>query len=69
LPVRLACSPGFLSFAVSEGVIAANPAVVVKRPASMARTARLSPADYRALGVALETAAQDAASGPSLGSF
>ena len=51
---------GILSFAVSEGVIAANPAVGVKRPASTARTARLSPADYRALGLALEAAAQDA---------
>lgn len=51
---------GILSFAVSEGVIPGNPAVGVKRPASTARTARLSPADYRALGVALEAAAQDA---------
>ena len=51
---------GILSFAVSEGVVAANPAVGVKRPASSARTTRLSPADYRALGLALETAMRDA---------
>lgn len=50
---------GILSFAVSEGVIPANPAVGVKRPASTARTARLSPADYRALGLALDSAAHD----------
>jgi integrase len=51
---------GILSFAVSEGVIAANPTVGVKRPASSARTTRLSPADYRALGLALEAATRDA---------
>ena len=50
---------GILSFAVSEGVIPANPALGVKRPASAPRTARLSPADYRALGAALDAAVQD----------
>jgi hypothetical protein len=53
LPVLLVCSAEFLAFAVFEAGIAANPAVGVKRPASTARTARLSPPDYRVLGLAL----------------
>jgi len=50
---------GILSFAVSEGVIASNPATGVKKPASEPRTARLSPADYRALGIALDAAVRN----------
>jgi integrase len=52
---------GILSFAVSEGVIPNNPALGVRRPASGARTVRLTPADYAALGTALNAAAQGGA--------
>jgi integrase len=44
---------------VSEGVIESNSATGVKKPASEPRTARLSPTDYRALGIALDAAAGD----------
>ena len=44
---------GILSFAVSEGVISANPARGVKRPADKRREIRLSADQYRALGNAL----------------
>ena len=54
---------GILSFAVSEGVIPANPAIGVKKPAYERRTARLSPDDYKALGKAL--AASEATGRPS----
>jgi integrase len=50
---------GILSFAVSEGVIESNPATGVRKPASESRTARLSPSDYRALGIALDAAAEE----------
>lgn len=52
---------GIMSFAVSEGVIATNPALGVRRPASEARTARLSPSDYSKLGRALDAEAHDGA--------
>lgn len=48
---------GILSFAVSEGIIAANPARGVKRQADARREIRLSADDYRTLGTALGSAA------------
>ena len=45
-----------LSFAVSEGVIAANPVRGVKRPADERRKVLVSPDQYRALGAALASA-------------
>jgi integrase len=47
---------GVLSFAVSEGIIPANPARGVKRPADERRNVRLSVEQYRTLGVALDAA-------------
>ena len=47
---------GILSFAVSEGVISANPARGVKRPADKRREIRLSADQYQALGNALVAA-------------
>ncbi|MBO0332616.1 integrase arm-type DNA-binding domain-containing protein [Sneathiella sp. CAU 1612] len=49
---------GILSYAVSEGVIAANPVQGVKREADKRRRVLLSSEQYRVLGVALETAEQ-----------
>ncbi|MDT8277667.1 tyrosine-type recombinase/integrase [Roseomonas mucosa] len=45
---------GILSFAVSEGVIPANPVHGVKRPADQKKKVRLTPDTYRQLGMALE---------------
>lgn len=53
---------GILSFAVSEGVIEANPVHGVKRPADNKRTARLDPAAYRRLGQALATVSAEGGS-------
>lgn len=50
---------GILSFAVSEGVIAANPATGVKRPADNRRDVRLTPEEYRRFGAALQQAADE----------
>ncbi len=47
---------GIFSFAVSEGVIPANPVRGVKRPADERRQVRLSKEQYRALGMALAVA-------------
>ena len=47
---------GILSFAVSEGVIEANPARGIKRPADQRREIRLSLEEYSLLGRALATA-------------
>jgi integrase len=47
---------GILSFAVSEGIIAANPVRGVKRPADNRREIRLKAEQYRALGEALAAA-------------
>lgn len=47
---------GILSFAVSEGIIAANPARGVKRPADQRREVRLSLDQYGLVGRALSTA-------------
>jgi integrase len=47
---------GVLSFAVSEGIIPANPARGVKRPADERRNVRLSAEQYRALGLAIGAA-------------
>ena len=47
---------GILSFAVSEGIISANPARGVKRPADKRREIRLSADQYQALGNALAEA-------------
>jgi integrase len=44
---------GILSYAVTEGIIAANPVRGVKRPADEKRQVRLSPEQYKALGAAL----------------
>ncbi len=51
---------GILSFAVSEGVIAANPARGAKRPADNHRVRRLSAEEYRQLGKALADAQTEA---------
>ena len=45
---------GILSFAVSEGVLSANPVHGVKRPADQRKTLRLDPKEYRRLGTSLE---------------
>jgi integrase len=50
---------GILSFAVSEGVIAANPATGVKRPADNRRDVRLTAEQYRRFGAALQQAADE----------
>jgi integrase len=50
---------GILSFAVSEGIIPANPARGVKRPADKRREIRLGAEEYRALGKAIDTAASE----------
>jgi hypothetical protein len=47
---------GILSFAVSEGVITANPVRGVKRPADNRREVRLTAGQYKALGDALAAA-------------
>jgi integrase len=47
---------GILSFAVSEGIITANPVRGIKRPADGRRETRLSSDQYRALGQALDGA-------------
>ncbi len=47
---------GILSFAVSEGVIATNPARGIKRPADQRREVRLSPEQYALLGQVLAKA-------------
>ncbi|MEO6012877.1 MAG: site-specific integrase [Devosia sp.] len=41
---------GILSFAVSDGIIDANPAIGLRRPAGKARQRRLNPVEYAALG-------------------
>lgn len=51
---------GILSYAVSEGVIAANPAQGVKRPADKRRQRRVTADDYRRLGDALRAMAAEA---------
>ncbi|HYD32103.1 MAG TPA: tyrosine-type recombinase/integrase [Azospirillaceae bacterium] len=51
---------GILSFAVSEGIIATNPARGVKRPADNRRDVRMSPEDYQKLGEALKAAEEEA---------
>lgn len=50
---------GILSFALSEGIIPASPARGVRRPADKSRTRRLTPDEYRLLGVALSRAEDD----------
>jgi integrase len=50
---------GILSFAVSEGIIQANPARGVKRPADQRRKIRLTNEQYRSLGAALAEAETD----------
>lgn len=48
-----------LSYAVSEGIIQANPAQGVKRSADNRRLRRLTPEEYRRLGGALDNARAD----------
>lgn len=50
---------GILSFAVSEGVIAANPARGVKRPRDRRREVRLTLEQYKTLGKALDKAGEE----------
>lgn len=50
---------GILSYAYDEGIIERNPADRVKRPAGTKKTRRLTPAEYRQLGVALAAAKND----------
>ena len=50
---------GILSFAVSEGVIAVNPARGIKRPSDQRREVRLTVEQYGTLGKALEKAKDD----------
>jgi integrase len=50
---------GILSFAVSEGVIAANPARGVKRPRDQRREVRLTLEQYKTLGKALDKAREE----------
>ena len=50
---------GILSFAVSEGVIPANPARGIKRPADQRREVRMSLEQYAVLGKALAKAQTD----------
>lgn len=45
---------GILSFAISEGIITANPAAGVKKPADRKRKRRLSANEFAALGKALQ---------------
>ncbi|MDI3307692.1 MAG: site-specific integrase [Acetobacteraceae bacterium] len=52
---------GILSFAVSEGIIATNPAHGVKKPAYQKRKERLTPEQYRRLGQALQAASNEGA--------
>ena len=47
---------GILSFAISEGIITANPAAGVKKPADRKRKRRLSADEFAALGKALRAA-------------
>lgn len=57
---------GVLSFAVSEGLIAANPAHGVRRPADNQRKRRLTAEEYRKLGEAISSLEGDgAAQGPA----
>jgi integrase len=49
---------GILTFAVSEGIIDANPVQGVKKPADKSRDRRLSPDEYRAIGKALVAAVE-----------
>lgn len=48
-----------LTFAVSEGIIESNPAAGVKKPADKRRERRLTAAEYRRLGEALEAASNE----------
>lgn len=50
---------GILSYAYDEGIIERNPAENVKRPAGSKKTRRLTPSEYRQLGVALAMAKAD----------
>lgn len=50
---------GILSYAFDEGIIERNPAENVKRPAGTRRNRRLTPSEYRQLGLALDAAQAD----------
>lgn len=50
---------GILSYAYDEGIIEKNPAENVKRPAGVKKTRRLTPSEYRQLGIALAAAQAD----------
>lgn len=49
-----------LSYAVEDGIISANPALGVRRPADQTRERRLSADEYRRLGIALTDMASEA---------
>jgi integrase len=53
---------GILTFAVSEGILAANPVHGVRRPADRKKKVRLTPAGYRELGMALEAMREESGS-------
>lgn len=50
---------GILSYAYDEGIIERNPAENVKRPAGVKKTRRLTPSEYKRLGIALAAAETD----------
>lgn len=60
---------GILSFAVAEGVILANPAHGVRKPAYERRARRLTADEYRALGKALEAEQADGRNPVPLGAI
>jgi len=50
---------GIFSFAITEGIIRANPVHGVRRPSDNRRDTRLTPEDYRKLGLALQVLAHE----------
>jgi len=60
---------GILSFAVSEGVIATNPARGVKRPRDQRREVRLTLEQYKTLGKALDKAREEGVIATAIDAF
>jgi integrase len=50
---------GIFSFAITEGIIRTNPVHGVRRPSDNRRNTRLTPGDYRKLGLALQALARE----------